>query len=215
MKKKELLKAHKEGLIDDTKLKEELFNLELLPKDRRRSQRKLPKSITTEEFKKLIGVIPEKDKISKTAFLLAYGSGLRISEIVGGREEDQDHPIKALTKDKLDFTRGQIRIEDAKYGVSRIVPIPKGWKDYMTAILPIKKTARTLQRKFKKYSKKAGLNPEYVFHSLRHGFGTRLIESGVPISHVQALLGHSNVSTTSTYIKARPTDALKSYEELF
>lgn len=215
MNKKELVKAHKEGLIDDAKLKEELFNLEMLPKDRRRSQRKLAKSVTIEEFKKLIGVIPEKDKISKTAFLLAYGAGLRISEIVGGREEDQEHPIKALTKDKIDFVRKQIRIEDAKYGVSRIVPLPKGWKDYMTTVLPIERSSRTLQRRFKKYSKKAGLNPEYVFHSLRHGFGTRLLEAGVPINQVQALLGHSNVSTTSNYVKARPIDALKSYEELF
>jgi len=81
--------------------------------------------------------------------------------------------------------------------------------------IPIKRTQRTLQRKFKKYSKLAGLPEHYVFHSLRHGFGTRMIESGVPINQLSLLLGHSSISVTNVYTKARPQDALKSYEELF
>lgn len=54
-----------------------------------------------------------------------------------------------------------------------------------------------------------------VCHSLRHGFATRCLESGIPINQVQMLLGHSNVSTTSIYVKANPIDAIKNYEELF
>ena len=81
--------------------------------------------------------------------------------------------------------------------------------------IPIKRTQRTLQRKFKKYSKLAGLPEHYVFHSLRHGFATRMIESGVPIHQVQLALGHSNVATTSIYLRASPDDMLKKYEELF
>ena len=64
-------------------------------------------------------------------------------------------------------------------------------------------------------SKKAKLNPLYSFHSLRHGFATRLLESGMPPNHVQVLLGHSNLSTTSIYTTANPIDAIKSYEEVF
>lgn len=165
------------------------------------SNKKLVKGLTPEEFKKLISMIPSKDKISKTAFLLAYGSGLRISEV--------------LNLKRIDIKDKYISIWDAKGGKDRTVPKPKGWRDYMTNEIPIKVGERSLQRRFKKYCKKAILPDHYVFHSLRHGFGTRLVESGVPINQVSLLMGHSSISVTNVYTKARPQDALKSYEELF
>jgi|TARA_Y100000310_G_scaffold152812_1_gene152252 integrase/recombinase XerC len=163
--------------------------------------KKLVKGLTPEEFKKLIFVIPPKDKIAKTCFLLGYGSGLRISEVTNLKKDD--------VKDNY------ISIWDSKGGKDRTVPKPKGWKEYMLSELPIKKSERTLQRKFKAYAKKAGLQKHYVFHSLRHGFGTRMVESGVPLNQLQLLMGHSSLSVTNVYTKARPQDALKSYEELF
>jgi site-specific recombinase XerD len=108
-----------------------------------------------------------------------------------------------------------IFVPESKYGVERIVPLPKGWKQEFVKELPIKRTARTLERKFIKYALNSKLPAHYTFHSLRHGFATRLIESGVPLNQVQNLLGHSNISTTSVYTKANPIDALKSYEDLF
>ena len=164
-----------------------------------KNSRKIPKAVRPEEFKKLIKAIPKKDKIARIAFLLAYGSGLRISEVLRCKKEH--------------FKENSIFIPESKYGVERFVPIPKGWKKEFN--LPLKVTARTLQRKFKKYAKKAGLPEYYTFHSLRHGFATRALESGVPINQVQVLLGHSNISTTSIYTKADPFDAIKSYEDLF
>ena len=85
----------------------------------------------------------------------------------------------------------------------------------MDKVIQIKKSIRTLQRKFKKYAKLAGLPEHYVFHSLRHGFGTRMVESGVPLNQIQLLMGHSSLTVTNVYTKARPKDALKSYEDLF
>jgi len=165
------------------------------------TSKKLVKGLTPEEFKKLINAVPQKDKIARTAFILGYGAGLRISEVVNlKRDNIQDHYIS---------------IWDSKGGKDRTVPKPKGWKEYMNTILPINKTARTLQRKFKKYAKLAGLPEHYVFHSLRHGFGTRAIEAGVPINQLSLLMGHSSISVTNVYTKARPEDALKSYEDLF
>ena len=213
--KKELKKAFEEGLIEEETYKQRLFELETKPKEIQRKQQRLPKSLTSEEFKSLIKVVPEKDKISRTAFLLSYGSGLRISEIVGGGDEE-GNIIPALTKENFqwDMNPPQIKIY-GKYSKERIVPVPKGWKDYMTKLLPITKSSRTIQRRFEKYKKLSKINPDYTFHSLRHGFAVRLTDAGTPMPHVQYLLGHSNLATTSVYSKARPINALKSYEELF
>lgn len=164
-------------------------------------RRKIPKSVRVEEFKLLIQKVPKDDFIARISFLLAYGSGLRVSEVV--------------RCEKKHFKGNSIFISESKYGVERIVPKPKGWKEIFFKHLPLKVTVRTLQRKFRKYSKLAKLSDYYTFHSLRHGFATRLLESGVPINQVQVLLGHSNIATTSVYTKANPYDALKSYEELF
>ncbi len=54
---------------------------------------------------------------------------------------------------------------------------------------------KLLPRNFKSILKKAGLR-EIKYHSLRHTYATRLFEAGVPIKTVQALLGHSDISTT-------------------
>jgi len=162
--------------------------------------KKLPKAVIPEEFPLIIKATRKEDE-SKLAFLLAYGAGLRLAE------------VKALKPENIQ--EKTIMVWSGKGGKDRVVPRPKGWKDWMTKKLPIKKSTRSLQRNFKTACKKAKLNPLYTFHSLRHGFATRLIESGVPISHVQSLMGHSDISTTGIYLKARPMDALKSYEEFF
>ena len=60
---------------------------ELSQKDKRKAKR-LPKSVRIEEFKEVVKIIPEKDKFSKISFLLAYGSGLRISEVLRCKKED-------------------------------------------------------------------------------------------------------------------------------
>lgn len=167
----------------------------------KKKSRKLPKCVRPEEFKALIEATPKEDTMARISFLLAYGSGMRISEVLRCSPEH--------------FRPNSIFVPESKYGVERIVPIPKGWKEDFTKNLPIKTTTRTLQRKFKKYSVIAKLQTYYTFHSLRHGFGTRSLENGVPINQVQVLMGHSNLATTSIYTKANPIDAIKSYENLF
>jgi len=169
--------------------------------NKKRSSRKLPKSVRLEEWDKLIKVIPSKDKTALISFLLAYGASMRISEVLRCKQEH--------------FRENSIFIPESKYGVERVVPIPKGWRKDFFNFLPINKGKRTLQRKFKKYALKAGLNPLYTFHSLRHGFATRAVEAGIPLNQVQIALGHSNIATTSIYTKASPQDLLKSYEDKF
>lgn len=163
--------------------------------------RKLPKSVRPEEFKALIECVSKRDKWARIAFLLAYGSGMRLSEVLAVKRQN--------------IRQKSIEVRGSKYGVDRIVPLPKGWKAWMFNELPIEKSARSLQRNFKTAASKANLDQKYSFHSLRHGFATRLMENGVPINQIQLLMGHSDISTTGIYLKARPQDALNSYENLF
>jgi len=177
---------------------EDVVNVE---QKKKRNARKIPKCVRQEEFIELIKVTPTRDYIARISFLLAYGAGMRVSEVLRCSPEH--------------FRPNSIFIPESKYGVERIVPVPKGWKQDFMKKIPLKVTIRTLQRKFEKYSKIAKLPTHYSFHSLRHGFATRLLENGMPINQVQVLMGHSNISTTSVYTKANPTDAIKSYEDLF
>jgi len=174
------------------------------------SNRKLPKAITEEEFRIFIETFKGKKTLEKlnagkkynlVAFLLAYESGLRISEVLKIKKED--------------IQENQINIWLGKGQVDRTVPKPKTWRSWMIDFIPIERSARILQSNFKKTIRAARLPEHYTFHSLRHGFATRCVEKGMPITQVQLLMGHSNVATTSIYTKARPIDALKSYGDLF
>lgn len=163
---------------------------------------KLPKAITSEEFKKLLKAT--KKKHHKLAFVLGFMSGLRVSEVVN------------LRPDHIDYERKQMRIYDSKWGKDRIVPIPKSMPREYFNHLPLECGARALQLAFRRNLKKAGLNrPELSFHSLRHGFAIRAMDKGVPLNQIQILLGHSSIQTTAVYLKANPAVALQAYEDLF
>jgi integrase/recombinase XerD len=165
---------------------------------------KLPISINEEEFTALIKNTLKAHQ--RLAFLLGFGSGLRVSEIIHLEPRD------------IDLKQRTILVRQGKGSKDRIVPLPKAFKEAMLTLLPIKYTPRSLEIAFKTASKKAGLlesKPGLHFHSLRHGFATHGLQSGIPLNQIQLLLGHSNIATTSIYLKAHPKDALKSYEDYF
>jgi len=166
--------------------------------------KKLPVAIDEDEFYDLIKAT--KDEHHKVAFLLGYGAGLRVSEVV------------KLEKRDIDFKEGKILLRQAKGGKDRVVPIPKVFKPKHLEQIPMKCGVRALQIAFKNAIKTSGLQktkPDAHFHSLRHGFATQCVKKGIPIHHIRTLMGHTNISTTNVYLEANPKEALKSYEELF
>lgn len=167
-------------------------------------KKKLPVSISVEEFTKLIK--HTKKTQDKVAFLLGFGSGLRVSE------------VKDLEKRDINIKEKTILVRQGKGSQDRTVPLPKGFRESHLKHIPIKIGVRQLQKSFRNAATKSGLiktKPSIHFHSLRHGFATRCVSEGMPIHYLRTLMGHTNISTTNVYLEANPKEALKSYEDLF
>ncbi len=63
-----------------------------------------------------------------------------------------------------------------------------------------------LTESFNAAAKRAGLD-EFRYHDLRHGFGSRLAQAGVPIPTIQRLMGHADVAQTMRYAGHLPENA--------
>jgi len=168
---------------------------------------KLIKYIELNDFKKILAA--EKDRKFKLAYALAFGSGLRISEIIGYKDR-----IKPLTREMVDLAKHQIRIY-GKREKERITVTSPWLNKTNLQLLPLKIVRRTLQRRFTKLCEKI-LNKHLSIHTLRHGFANRLVnEKNVPLPMVQSMLGHSKLSTTGIYTKSNPTRAIETAWESF
>jgi len=168
----------------------------------------LPIEVTKEEFRRIQETLRDNVKKRKyfMANLLAWGSGLRISEVVNLKPED------------FNFVDGTIRVNMGKNSKDRIVPIPKGFTKYHLKYIPIGVQQRSLQKEFQKACEISGVKkekPTVHFHSLRHGFATECVRSGMKLEYIQGLLGHADLTTTSIYINLVPKERIENYKEKF
>ena len=175
-----------------------------LKKGKKVKAKPLPLEISEEEFNGILKVT--KHIHHKLAFLLGWGAGMRISEIVNLKPTD------------VDFKTKQIRINEGKFSKDRIVPIPKNLKEHHLKHLPIKCKQRALQKALVNSATLSGLTkkkPKVHFHSLRHGFATQCIRKGMSLPTLQGLLGHEDLTTTTIYINLCPKERLNEYYDKF
>ena len=116
--------------------------------------------ISFEEFQKLYKQC--KNKKLKLALILGFGSGLRISEIIGYQRKFKfkkqkrfvdNSFIPPLTKDKINLEKHQIKIDEAKGGKWRITVASPILKPEHLKLLPLNIKRRTLQNQFYALSK--------------------------------------------------------------
>jgi len=170
---------------------------------------RLPPVLSPEEIKRVLTMATSLK--AQAMLTLAYGCGLRASEVVRLRAGDIDREQKI------------IRIVQSKGRKDRHVMLPAAvlkllrqwWKARPTAydagVAPDQRwlfpgrgqhqplTTRQFSRLFKEAAKAAGLRKTICLHSLRHSFATHLLERGKDIRVIQALLGHSKLETTARY----------------
>lgn len=164
----------------------------------KRSQ-KLPIVLSREEITRIMHAL--RNKKHRLIVALAYGAGLRVSEVVSLKVRD------------VDLEQGMIHLKMAKGKKDRLTILPAKLKtDLWRATMEKypndfvfeserggRLTERTAQIVFKRAMRRASILKPATFHSLRHSFATHLLEDGTDIRYVQKLLGHQNIRTTQLY----------------
>jgi site-specific recombinase XerD len=164
--------------------------------------RKIPVVLSPEEVRRLLDAAPSFK--CRLLLSLAYGCGLRASEVVSLKVSD------------IDSAQMVIRIEQAKGRKDRYVMLspelldmlrqwwkaarPQGWlfpgRPAVNAL-----TTRQLNRLFHLAARAAETKKGATLHSLRHSFATHLLEIKLDIRMIQALLGHKRLDTTAHYTR--------------
>ncbi len=132
---------------------------------------------------------------------LAYGAGLRVSEVVSLRVYDINLSELTIHLKQAKGQRDRVSVLPEKLvpNLKRLM-IEKGDNEFIfESQRGGKLSTRTAQLIFANALKKSGIKKQVNFHSLRHSFATHLIENGINIRYVQELLGHKNIRTTQMY----------------
>jgi integrase/recombinase XerD len=175
-----------------------------------RRERKLPHALEVEDIERLLaqpgGDAPRALR-DRAMFELAYGSGLRVSELVG------------VSRDRLDL-RGQSVSVAGKGGKERAVPFGRSARralaDWLErgrpALAPrarhdllfVNARGGPLSRMgfwkiLRHHARAAGISSRVHPHALRHSCAPHLLKGGADLRVVQELLGHASITTTAIY----------------
>ncbi len=175
-----------------------------------RRWRRLPDTLTLSEVEALLAAPGVDDPLAwrdRALLELAYGAGLRVSELCG------------LGMTDLRPADGLVRVL-GKGGKERLVPLGRGVVGvvsvYLETLRPRLDRGRGAGRVLlnargepltrvgawgvvKRHARRAGIRKRVTPHTLRHSFATHLLERGADLRAVQEMLGHADLSTTQIY----------------
>jgi integrase/recombinase XerD len=172
--------------------------------------KRIPKVLTIRQIELLLEQPGDSEPLGmrdRAMLELAYGAGLRVSELCG-------LPLEALVDGE------RLVLVSGKGGKQRLVPYgrhaERALRRYLSAGRPrlarhtavrnvfLNQHGRPISRvgfykKLRQYAIAAGIPMDISPHVLRHSFATHLLQGGAELRYVQELLGHSDISTTQIY----------------
>jgi integrase/recombinase XerD len=173
--------------------------LPLLPYGKR--PRTLPSVLSPAEVLRLLKAAqPGRERL---LLQVAYGCGLRLNELLHLQVTD------------IDSARMVLHVRQGKGAKDRLVPLSLRLLEELRAywrmtrprtwLFPGHKPAKPLnasniQRRFSQLATRAGLSKRCSMHTLRHSYATHLLEAGVDLLTLKALLGHNSLQTTAWYL---------------
>jgi integrase/recombinase XerC len=172
------------------------------------------------------GTWPERDR---AIFELLYGCGIRNSELVGldvGSVLWRDDAVRVFGKGKKErlVPLGDAAAEALRaYLPGRAALLEKAGKGKLVADGPLvinatargvcRLTTRSVGRIVKSIAVARGLAADVHPHTLRHAFGTHMLEEGADLRAIQEMLGHERLSTTQRYTQLTVSQVQRVYDE--
>jgi integrase/recombinase XerD len=180
----------------------------------------LPQFLTEDEINQLLAApdIATEEGVRDRALLeVMYAAGLRVSELVSLKQSDVDVQAgllvchgKGSKERRVPLGKSAIQWVQ-RYNVSRSrYGKPSLPQLFVNGGKPI--TRQFAWSMIKRYAKKAGVK-DISPHTLRHSFATHLLQHGADSRSVQALLGHSDISTTQIYTHITDRHLRNSYDK--
>ena len=176
---------------------------------RPRSESKLPYVPSRDE---VLAMARGTDNVRhRTAILMLYGSGLRLSELLAACVGDVDLDRLVLRvvqakgrKDRLTLVSPRLVPELGDLIRGRTAGEPLFPSRAGTPWAP-----RSVQKFVSRAARRAGVASRVTPHSLRHAFATHLLEGGTDLRIIQGLLGHCDIRTTTRYTHMRDPNRLR------
>ena len=188
--------------------------------------KKLPRVPTIEEMNTVldgampeVAAFPERDRLM---FELLYGCGIRNSELVGINLDNIRLSNEAILirgkgkKERYVPFGDSVKLALAAYLPSRLQMLAERKKNTNALLINQRGgrlTTRSAGRIVKKIAVAKGLPPDVHPHTLRHAFGTHMLEEGADLRAIQEMLGHERLSTTQRYTQLSMKHVLEVYDQ--